>query len=52
MVENSVEISLEKAKLWTMSVENVERVNPIAMDVKNIRISTPANANRPRAQNS
>ena len=49
MVEKSVEISREKAKLWTMSVENVERVKPIAMEVRNIKRSTPIIAIVPMA---
>lgn len=34
-------MSLENAKLCTMSLEKVERVNPIATDPRNIRRKTP-----------
>lgn len=40
-------MSLEKAKLWTMSDEKVERVKPIATEVRNIKRSTPVNARVP-----
>jgi len=44
-------MSREKAKLCTMSVENVERVNPIATEVRNIRRSTPKSERAPRNVN-
>ena len=41
---NSVEISPENAKLCTMSLENVERVNPIVTETVNMSSMTPSSS--------